>query len=87
MIKHTFLVAVVTCLAAVTAFAADDTSEREMRYRDLDSNQDGHISLYEARDKHRVFHYYQMADKNRDGHLDMTEFSAFEIEVPDYETK
>ena len=87
MIKHTFLVTLITCLGAVTAFSAEDPNESEMRFRNLDQNHDEHISLYEARDKHRVFHYYQLADKNNDGHLDMTEFSAFEIEVPDYKIK
>jgi Ca2+-binding EF-hand superfamily protein len=80
-------VVVITCLSAVTALAAEDPDKSEIRFRNLDQNQDGHISLYEARDKHRVFHYYQQADKNEDGHLDRVEFSAFEVEVPDYETK
>ncbi len=87
MIKHAFIVVVFTCLSATTALAAEDTSESEMRFRSLDQNQDGHISLYETRDKHRVFHYYQRADKNEDGHLDMSEFSAFEVEIPDYRTE
>ena len=87
MIKHTFVVTVITCLAAAPAFASDNPGDHEMRFRNLDRNQDDHVSLYEARDRHRVFHYYQMADKNEDGHLDMTEFSAFELDVPNYEKK
>ncbi len=85
MIKHIFLVAIMTSLAAVTAFAAENPDEHEMRFRNLDRNQDNHVSLYETRDKHRVFHYYQKADTNADGHLDKAEFSAFETAVPDYE--
>ncbi len=87
MIKHTFLAVILTCLTAAPAFSAEDPDASEMRFRNLDQNQDQHVSLYEARDKHRVFHYYQKADTNRDGHLDMTEFSAFEIENPNYETR
>jgi hypothetical protein len=87
MIKHTFPVIVITCLAAAPAFAAEDPAQHEMRFRNLDANQDDHISLYEARDRHRVFHQYQKADTNNDGHLDQAEFSAFEVEVPDYEAK
>jgi len=87
MIKPVFIMVVFTCLSAATVLAAEDSDESEMRFQSLDQDQDGHISLYEARDKHRVFHYYQRADKNEDGHLDMTEFSAFEVEIPDYKTK
>jgi len=77
MIKHVFIVVVFTCLSTTTALAAEDSNESEMRFR----------SLYETRDKHRVFHYYQRADKNEDGHLDMSEFGAFEVEIPDYMIK
>ena len=87
MIKHTFLFTVIACFAAATAVVAENAIEREKRFHDLDKDNDKHISLYEARDKHRVFYYYQSADKNEDGHLDMTEFSAFEDAVPDYEAK
>ncbi len=87
MFKHVLIVVVFTCLSATTVLAAENSDSQEMRFRHLDQNQDGHISLFEARDKHRVFHYYQRADKNEDGHLDKVEFSAFEAEVPEYEEK
>lgn len=87
MIKHVLIVVVFTCLFPLTVLATEDPDAPEMRFRNLDQNSDGHISLYEARDRHRVFNYYQQADKNEDGHLDMTEFSAFEAEVPDYNIK
>lgn len=87
MIKQLVLVGVMTCVATATSIAVSSGSDSEQRFRNLDRNQDDHVSLYEARDKHRVFHYYQKADKNEDGHLDITEFSAFEIEVPDYEAQ
>jgi hypothetical protein len=87
MIKSTCLLTVLGCVAAPVVFAAGNTTDGETRFRNLDQNQNDHVSLYEARDRHRVFYYYQRADKNEDGHIDMTEFSAFEAEVPDFETK
>lgn len=87
MIKPTYLVAVITCLTATSALSAEDPADSEMRFHNLDQNKDGHISLYEARDKHRVFYFYQKADTDEDGHLNKTEFSAFEIEVPAYKEK
>ncbi|MCO6411330.1 MAG: hypothetical protein J5I92_01170, partial [Thiogranum sp.] len=85
MIKHTFLVTLLTCFAAASTFAAEAPDASATRFHSLDTNKDGHVSLFEARDRHRVFHYYQKADTNVDGHLDRAEFSAFEAEVPDYE--
>jgi len=87
MIKTTFIMAVAACLSLSTAFAGEDSKSSEMRFKNLDLNKNGHISQYEAKDRHRVFYYYQKADKNDDGHLDMSEFSAFEIEIPDYGVK
>jgi len=87
MIKTTFIMALTACFVATTAMAAEASMEREKRFNQLDTNKNGHISQYEAKDKHRVFYYYQKADKNDDGHLDKSEFSAFEIEIPDYGVK
>ncbi len=84
MIKHAFLVAAVSCLTALPALAMENVTESEKRFRSLDENNNNFVSLYEARDKHRVFNYYQIADKNEDGHLDMQEFIVFESQVPDY---
>jgi Ca2+-binding EF-hand superfamily protein len=78
--------AVLVCLTTV-ANAGDQDNQQQMRFKNLDQDKNGYISQYEARDKHRVFYYYPKADKNSDGHLDMSEFSAFEVEVPDYEAK
>jgi hypothetical protein len=64
---------------------AAEPDAADMRFDSLDTNQDGHISLYEARDRHRVFYQYQKADKNSDGHLDKVEFTSFEAESPDYQ--
>jgi len=71
--------------AMSSVFAAGDmTGTDEMRFNTLDSNDNGYISQAEAKDKHRVYYYYQRADKNSDGHLDESEFSAFEVMIPDY---
>jgi len=73
-------------LSAMTSvFSAGDMNEtHEMRFKMLDSNDNGSISLGEVKDMHRIYYYYQSADKNSDGALDKSEFSAFEVEVPDY---
>ena len=84
MIKHTFLATALACLVAMPVTATEVPENTETRFNELDRNKDGHIDLYEARDRHRVFHYYQKADSNDDGAVDMIEFSAFELEVPDY---
>ncbi len=86
MYKHITVMVVVACLTTL-AHAGGQDSQQQMRFKDLDQNNNGYISQYEARDKHRVFYYYPKADKNSDGHLDMSEFSAFEVEVPDYGEK
>jgi Ca2+-binding EF-hand superfamily protein len=86
MYKQITVMAAIACLTTV-AFAGEQESEQQMRFKDLDQDKNGYISQYEARDKHRVFYYYPKADKNSDGHLDMSEFSAFEVEVPDYGEK
>lgn len=68
-----------------SAFSADDmTTMKDKQFNSLDTNDNGYISQAEAKDKHRVYYYYQRADKNSDGHLDASEFSAFEVEIPDY---
>ncbi len=87
MFKHAFIVVVLICLPSSMALAAESADGSEARFSSLDQNQDGHVSLYEAKDKHRVFYYYQKADKNQDGHLDKVEFNAFEIVVPEYMEK
>lgn len=87
MIKTTLLIALTAFLATTTALATEDPASSEMRFKNLDANNNGHISQYEAKDKHRIFYYYERSDKNDDGHLDLSEFSAFELEVPDYNIK
>ena len=87
MIKTTLMVVLAGGFAVSTALAGEDPGKSEMRFKQLDTNNNGHISQYEAKDKHRVFYYYQKADRNEDGHLDKSEFSAFEIETPDWGTK
>lgn len=86
MIKQLFVITTITCLSAAT-YAGEQQADKDMRFKHLDQDKNGYISQYEARDKHRVFYYYPRADKNNDGHLDMSEFSAFETEVPDFEAK
>lgn len=74
-----------TLLLSFTALAADMKSmESEIRFKNLDVDKNGYVSQYESRDKHHVFYYYPRADKNSDGHLDQSEFSAFEIETPEW---
>ena len=87
MIKTTFMMALAACFTVTTALAAEDPMTSEKRFNKLDTNKNGHVSQYEAKEKHRVFYYYQKADKNDDGHLDRSEFSAFEIETPDFGVK
>jgi hypothetical protein len=87
MIKHSIAATALAGAVALPAFAAEGPEGSDTRFRSLDSNRDGHVQLYEARDRHRVFYYYQKADKNDDGAIDKVEFSAFELEVPDYEAK
>ncbi len=86
MYKQITVIAAITCLMTV-ANAGDQASQQQMRFKNLDMDNNGYVSQYEARDKHRVFYYYPKADKDSDGHLDMSEFSAFEVEVPDYGVK
>ena len=86
MIKHTLIAALMACLTA-PVFAGEDPAKRSERFKSLDSNNNGHVSQFEAKGKHRIFYYYQKADRNDDGHIDMSEFSAFEIETPYYEIK
>ena len=79
---------IVMLTAMTSAFSAGDMNrDQEMRFNKLDTNDNGYISQAEVKDKHRVYYYYQRADKNSDGHLDTSEFSAFEVEVPDYGAK
>lgn len=82
------LVSVAAVLVAGTAAAGEARSQggSEQRFRSLDRDGNGTISHEEARDKHRVFYYYQRADRNSDGGVDQSEFSAFEQEVPDVTT-
>ena len=85
MIRYAIAAALLGCAAATPALAAEPATASVERFRSLDSNRDGHVQLYEAMDRHRVFHYFQKADVNDDGAIDMIEFSSFEREVPDYE--
>jgi Ca2+-binding EF-hand superfamily protein len=86
MYKQITVIAAIACLTTV-AIAGEQEYQQQMRFKNLDQDKNGYISQNEARDKHRVFYYYPKADKNSDGHLDMSEFSAFEVEVPDYGAK
>lgn len=86
MIKQIIAITLLT-LWTVPVQASTEDMQRESRFKDLDADRNGYISQYEARDKHRVFFYYPKADKNSDGHLDQSEFSAFEIETPDFDTQ
>lgn len=72
-------------LLSLSAFADDMTNmDSESRFKNLDEDNNGFVSQYETRDKHNIFYYYPRADKNSDGHLDQSEFSAFEIETPEW---
>jgi len=73
----------ISAMSSVMA-ASDMTGTQEMRFNTIDANDNGYISQAEAKDKHRIYYYYQRADKNSDGHLDESEFSAFEVMIPDY---
>ncbi len=83
MSRITLLIVMLSAMTSVFS-AGEMTGKHEMRFDRLDSNDNGYISQAEAKDKHRVYYYYQRADINSDGHLDESEFSAFEMEVPDY---
>jgi len=83
MIKQIFVVTLLT-LFTMPVQASQEDMQSNSRFKNLDKDNNGYISQYEARDKHRVFYYYPKADKNSDGHLDESEFSAFEIEIPDF---
>lgn len=85
MNKFTLLL-LAACLAGGTVAVADEMGSRDgsqERFRSLDKDNNGYISHDEAKDKHRVFWYYQRADRNSDGGVDQAEFSAFESEFPD----
>ena len=76
---------IVMLSAMTSAFSSGDMiGTQNERFDTLDTNANGYISQAEAKDKHRVYYYYQRADKNSDGHLDESEFSAFEVLIPDY---
>lgn len=83
MIKQILVLTLLT-LFTIPVLASQDGRQRDSRFKNLDKDNNGYISQYEVRDKHRVFFYYPRADKNSDGHLDKSEFSAFEIETPDF---
>lgn len=79
------MVVLACAFAASPAFAAEpgSASGSQDRFRSLDKDRNGYISHDEAKDRHRVFWYYQRADQNSDGAVDPAEFSAFEELVPD----
>lgn len=87
MMKHLTLMVGLGFLASIAVAGGMEADGSKQRFQMLDKDDNGHISLYEARDRHRIFWYYQKADQNFDGHIDEAEFSAFEAEVPDFESK
>ncbi len=85
MIKlfNTFILTTFLLSFAVLAGETRDIQSKST-FKNLDEDKNGYVSQYETRDKHRVFYFYPRADKNSDGHLDEVEFSAFEIETPEW---
>ncbi len=55
---------------------------QELRFRNIDGNQDGFITRKEAENHQRLITNWDKADANADGKLDSAEFSAFEEVVP-----
>jgi len=57
--------------------------EKQLSFRDLDSNNNGYISPQEAQSDPRLHTNFSQADKNADNRIDQSEFSAFEMAQPE----
>jgi len=72
-----FLVTLLSILLVPFAFGVEKKMQDTAVFKNLDTDKNGFISLFEARGKHRVFYYYPLADKNSDGQISKLEFKAF----------
>lgn len=62
-----------------TPLFADDTSQAQ-QFIKLDKNNDGFISIAEAKGHQDILKNWRNIDKNTNGKLELSEFNAFEIQ-------
>lgn len=79
MNKRLVGVAIACAFASGTVFAAGE--QQPQSFSELDTNQDGSLSLDEAAPDEQLVQNWDQADKNQDGVVDQAEFSAFEEEM------
>ena len=79
MIRSILLSASVLFLLAGAAFAQDDQSAIETRFKKLDANSDGKLdkSEFAGKNDKNIDRRFARADANSDGSVSMEEFTAF----------
>lgn len=72
------LLAVVSMV--VTLSVAAEPTDAKNRFRSLDSDNNGYLSIGESAQRSDLLLKWETTDKNADGKLESSEFSAFEEE-------